>query len=984
MTGKTITHYKILEKLGEGGMGVVYKAEDLKLKRIVALKFLPSSIMASEAEKTRFSHEAQAAAALNHPNICTIYEIDEVDGQAFIAMEFIEGQSLKEKVASGMLQVASVIDIAMQVAEGLQAAHEKQITHRDIKPANIMLTTKGQVKIMDFGLAKLAGRSALTKEGTTLGTVAYMSPEQARGETVDHRADIWSFGVVLYEMITGQLPFKGEHDQAVLFLIMNENPAPPKNLCDHISEELQQIILRALEKKPEKRFQSSGEILQALQKRRGAATVFGAKALDFKTLLQFLKKPRVAVPVLAIVLLLAAAVYVPYQRLLKLQRARAMLPHIEKLAQEGKYFAAYELAIEAEKQLKNDTPLKHLFPAISDHLTATTQPAGARVYLKRFAPGAPENFPEKVYIGTTPIHDWRIARGDYKVSLEKEGYVPFERCVRIPRLLPPLLFFADNKIEAKLLEATKVPEGMVSVPGGKYHLVGWSLPTTAEAQLDDYFIDKYEVTNEQYRAFIKAGGYLKKPYWKYSLKKDGNVLSWEEARPYFTDRTGLPGPSSWVNQEFPEGKGNHPVTDITWYEAAYAEFVGKNLPTIFQWEKAARNGATDPFGMVMPWGLLFPPETIERRANFNGKALAAVDSYEFGISPYGCYNMAGNVKEWCLNEVADGYVTTGGSWEDPQYLFAYYGNFSGFYSSRALGFRCVRNAASATSDQGAMKINLAARTPSYSPVNEATFGNFLSHYQYDKAPLEAHADETGETEDWIREKVSFAGVQGDRIMAYLYLPKRAAKPFQCLNFIPPAPEFLGMRSTAEIAEYDLFPQIKSGRAVLAVVPKGGLERPREPGYRWPASHTVEYRELVAHFATKFSLGLDYLATRGDIDMNKLAYVAESVVGLKIIFPAVEPRYRSVILLGAGLWPSDAPPEANPINFAPYIKAPCLIVNGRHDELCTLETHVRPLYNLLRAPKQLALVDGGHAPPLEARATIINKWLDETLGPVRFE
>ncbi|MGH7602270.1 MAG: serine/threonine-protein kinase, partial [bacterium] len=180
MIGQTISHYKILAKLGEGGMGVVYKAEDTKLKRIVALKFLPSSIMASEVEKTRFVHEAQAAAALNHPNICTIYEIDEVDGQAFIAMEFVEGQSLKEKIASGPAlplkstegkagQVANVIDLAIQIAEGLQAAHEKVITHRDIKPANVMITTKGQAKIMDFGLAKLAGRTVVTKEGTILG-----------------------------------------------------------------------------------------------------------------------------------------------------------------------------------------------------------------------------------------------------------------------------------------------------------------------------------------------------------------------------------------------------------------------------------------------------------------------------------------------------------------------------------------------------------------------------------------------------------------------------------------------------------------------------------------------------------------------------------------------------------------------------------------------------------------------------------------------
>ncbi len=197
MIGEIISHYKILEKIGEGGMGVVYKAEDTKLKRIVALKFLPSNALGTEEEKARFIREAQAAASLNHPNIATIYEIDEVEGEIFIAMEYIEGQTLKEKINSGPLKIKEAVKIACQVADGLNAAHEKGITHRDIKSANVMLTEKGQAKIMDFGLAKMAARTGLTKEGTTLGTIAYMSPEQSRGEHVDHRSDIWSLGVVL-------------------------------------------------------------------------------------------------------------------------------------------------------------------------------------------------------------------------------------------------------------------------------------------------------------------------------------------------------------------------------------------------------------------------------------------------------------------------------------------------------------------------------------------------------------------------------------------------------------------------------------------------------------------------------------------------------------------------------------------------------------------------------------------------------------------
>jgi serine/threonine protein kinase len=190
MIGKTISHYKIIEKLGEGGMGIVYKAEDTKLNRFIALKFLPLQFMSKEEEKTRFVHEAQATASLDHPNICTVHEIDEVDGNTFIAMAYIDGQSLKRKIDSGPLKIEESLKIAIQLAEGLQEAHERGIVHRDIKSSNIMLSSKGQTKITDFGLAKLSGRTKLTKTGTTLGTVAYMSPEQTKGAIVDHRADI--------------------------------------------------------------------------------------------------------------------------------------------------------------------------------------------------------------------------------------------------------------------------------------------------------------------------------------------------------------------------------------------------------------------------------------------------------------------------------------------------------------------------------------------------------------------------------------------------------------------------------------------------------------------------------------------------------------------------------------------------------------------------------------------------------------------------
>jgi eukaryotic-like serine/threonine-protein kinase len=257
--------YEIIEELGRGGMGIVYKAKDNKLQRTVALKFLPPEWAHDGLAKERFVREAQAAAALDHPNICTVHEIDEAEGRMFISMAFVEGKSLKTRIEQGPLKFKEAVGIGLQVAEGLAEAHKKGIVHRDIKSANIMLTEKGQAKIMDFGLARVRGRALLTKEGTTMGTIAYMSPEQASGEEVDQRTDIWSLGVVLYEMLCGELPFRGERDQAVVFSILRQPPKPLSNLSPGIPASVEQVVGKALEKNPDRRYQSVEELFTDLK-----------------------------------------------------------------------------------------------------------------------------------------------------------------------------------------------------------------------------------------------------------------------------------------------------------------------------------------------------------------------------------------------------------------------------------------------------------------------------------------------------------------------------------------------------------------------------------------------------------------------------------------------------------------------------------------------------------------------------------------------
>ncbi len=344
--------YKILERLGIGGMGVVYKAEDVKLKRTVALKFLSPELTQNERARERFIHEAQAASALDHPHICTIHEIDETDdGQMYIAMAFYKGESLKERLAKGPLNLREILNIAIQVSNGLAKAHEHDIVHRDIKPANIMMTDDGLIKIVDFGVAKLSGFTRVTRDGTAVGTAAYMSPEQARGEEVDQKTDIWSLGVVLSEIVTGEPPFKGENEQAILFSILNREPHTVKGLETAVPKELEQIIRRALSKDPKKRFSSANELSQVLEALK-LKLITGATQ-PTRTIM-FRQSPKRVLIGSAITVFVLATVFVTWMltrpSLAFHERDRLLVADVDNQTEDSVFDMALQTAIEADLQ----------------------------------------------------------------------------------------------------------------------------------------------------------------------------------------------------------------------------------------------------------------------------------------------------------------------------------------------------------------------------------------------------------------------------------------------------------------------------------------------------------------------------------------------------------------------------------------------------------------------------------------------------------
>jgi len=986
MIGQTVSHYKILEKVGEGGMGAVYKAEDTKLKRTVALKFLPPELTRNTKAKTRFIHEAQAASALQHNNICAIHEIDETrDGRIFICMDCYEGGSLKETIAGGPQSLPDALDIVIQVADGLAEAHSRGIVHRDIKPANIVMTESGVAKIVDFGLAKLAGQTRVTRTGTTVGTVSYMSPEQATGREVDHRSDIWALGVVLYELLAGRPPFEGEHEAALLYQIVHEEPKPIASICPETPAAVARILDRALAKDADARYASAAEFMADLQvvRRREQAAEAGAHV--HRSLLQTVARPRYSVPGVVLLLALGTLLWWWQDRQAKVRWARSVaLPEIEQLAEDVPWtgegpetWRAFELATEASQYIPDDPLLTRLWSLFSRYTKIDSDPTGAEVYAKPYA----DVESDWRYVGRTPIDGIRFPEGYSRVRLEREGFrTTYD-------LVSNVAWPSDSvtlKLHYRLPETGSIPDDMEFVPGDSMRLHLPGLDRYEPKRVGDFLMDRYEVTNEAFKRFVDNGGYRDPKYWRHPFVRDGRRLTWNEAMTFFTDRTGRPGPATWEVGDYPAGEKDHPVAGVSWYEAAaYAEFVGKSLPTIYHWDRAARVGTI--------------PEVV-LLCNMGGDGTVPVGSSR-SMNRFGVYDMAGNAREWCFNrssrgEQDAGHFILGGGWNDPAYAFTSAFAQLPFDRSETNGFRCIRYLGH---EEGREELEEAIELPFRDFLNEPkisdeTFATFLKQYDYDKTDLNAVVEWTREEEGWIREKITFDAAYGnERVVAYLFLPKHGAPPFQTVVYFPgitatylSKSDDFGVPFAVTLAPGSRSFLQKSGRAVLYPVYKGTYER--ADGFKWNTpmdSHF--YKEHLIMWAKDLSRSIDYLETRDDIDADKIAYFGYSWGStLGAIMAVVEPRIKASVLLVAGLDFPRCLPEADPIHYLPRLTTPVLLLNGKYDFFFPYETAQLPFFELIGTPepdKKLFLAESSHIVP---RTDLIGEtldWLDRYLGPV---
>ena len=948
------SRYRVAGRFGQGGMGVVYRATDEQLHRTVALKFLPAGSEENLGRLSRFRNEARTLAALNHPHIVSIFEVGEDGGEPFFVMEAVEGETLRARLGRGPLPVGEALDVGLQIARGLAAAHEKGLIHRDIKPENVMIRRDGYVKILDFGIAMLRASdfstSALTVgaletvAGGVIGTPAYMAPEQMDDDLVDARTDIFGLGLLLCEAIAGRNPFvkPGVLDTAA---VIRETPAPAAQALRDAPADVRAIVIRALERDPARRYPSAADMIvdlrQAMQRREQAT----GEAVSARRR----GRPAMVAGFAAALVLLTVVAGLWYRQAAHRQWVHEQaVPRIAKLLEAHQTAAALPVITEAEGYVPADAALTSLIAQATRKATVTSTPSGATVEVQDYAtPDQPW-----LTLGVTPLTNVRVPSGYLRWRVTKAGVGQ--------SLTAPLP--ADTQ-SFDLDAVAHAPAGMVPVPAGLWQGF-YGVFGAAAYELPAYDIDRLEVTNRQYQAFVDAGGYGNRQYWTEPFRDGARTLEWSEAIGRFHDTTDRPGPATWVGGHYSDGQADWPVTGVSWYEAAaYSAWAGRSLPVIWQNFKAAPTRA-DQYAL--------PLSNMSDTLQPAGRAPA--------LGAFGTYDLIGNAREWIWNENGAGMRYALGrlpSSYAPEGL-------PPFDRSALNGFRCVLNHAPVSAAARAPKASLNRDFSKTRPASDEVFQVYRNVYAYDRGPLDAVVDPVRtSTEDWTVETVTFRTAYGDgRMAAYLFLPKRAKPPYQTLAFFPSA-RVNGLRAGAPLGDLQFMDYVvQSGRAVIYPVYDGFYERWKDktPG------ETLK-RERAVNWSKDLGRALDYLETRPDIDHDRFGYLGVSQgAAYGVILSALEPRLKTVVLLDGGFFRFEHPIAGlDQVDFAPRIHQPVLMVNGKYDQTFPLETSQNPLFERLGAADKFHRVFETPHDVTVSKAELIREvlgWLDKHLGPVR--
>lgn len=970
MKGQTVSHYRILDELGRGGMGIVYRAQDEKLQRTVALKFLSPNLVLDNFAKQRFVREAQVVSALDHSNICTIFEIDELpDGRLFMVMACYEGESLRQRIERSPIPVAEAVELLIQLADGLSKAHHAGIVHRDIKPSNLFITRDGVLKILDFGLAKQSDQTALTQTSHVMGTIAYISPEQLQGSEAGPQSDIWAAGVVFYEMLSGKLPFRGGNAAAALNATLTESPKPLHDFVPGIPQILQRIINRALAKNPSERFTSAAELREALN---AARTELSPMRSAERGPSRGFRRARtiIAGSLFAVIALVATAW--AWRSAGHARWAREIaIPEITQLVERGKIPEAFTLGQQALHYVPNDPMLRTLRRQFAATFSVKSTPVGADVYVIPYEKWDAE----WEYLGRTPLEGISMPRRPYRWKISKNGFETMERATAS---LADRMGAGDW--EVTLLENGKQPQGMVFVPGGQSsaRLNGASLDPL---QVPPFFIDRYEVTNKEFKEFVEAGGYAHSEFWDGLDFVNGGVhLSLAVAMKEFVDSTQRAGPAGWELGSYLKDQADFPVTGVSWYEAmAYASYRGKTLPTVYHWGRAS----TPDYELMSALASASVP-----LSNFGGVGLTPAGQHH-GMGPYGTFDMLGNAREWVQNAAPDGGMLLGGGWLDPPYFYGTAFPSSLFDRSKTNGFRLMKELKD--SGDAALRQTIRFNRKNISeikPPSDEVFEAYRSQFAYvHGTPQTVKPVVVETTEDWIKQKVTIeTGYRNERMDVFLFIPARSRPPFQAAVFFPPTDAFL-TRSSSDglppgVGSMPLDHIVRSGRVLVEPIFQGSFER----WNRLNISVEGGYIQKVVDWRWDLGRTLDYLESRKDIDSSKVAFVGLSF-GASYPLPlmTVEPRFKTALLLSGGEPNREMPPSVDPMHYFSRIKIPVLMLNGGFDPLFPI-TNQEMVFNSLgtRAEDKRHVVfpESSHAyfPRREYLRETLD-WLDKYLGRV---